>query len=62
MEWALILDVDESLEKEAMSCTLDLGLKNNKGSRPCMKRNGSSPICTQSYVPFMSYVLLESKA
>jgi len=27
-----------------------------------MKRNGSSPIWTPSYVPFMSYVLLESKA
>jgi len=34
MEWALILDVDESLEKEAMSRPLDLGLKNEKGSWP----------------------------
>jgi len=34
MEWALILDVDEGLEKEAMSHPLDLGLKNKKGSWP----------------------------
>ena len=32
MEWALILDVDESLEKEARSHPLDLGLKNKKDS------------------------------
>jgi len=32
MEWALILDVGESLEKEAMSRPLDLGLKNKKCS------------------------------
>ena len=34
MEWALILDVDEGLEKEVMSRPLDLGLKNKKGSWP----------------------------
>jgi len=34
MEWALLLDVDESLEKEAMSRPLDLGLRNKKGSWP----------------------------
>jgi len=32
MEWALILDVDESLEKEARSRPFDLGLKNKKDS------------------------------
>jgi len=30
MKWALILVVGESLEKEAMSRPLDLGLKNKK--------------------------------
>jgi len=32
MKWALILDVDECLEKEAMSRPLVLCLKNKKGS------------------------------
>jgi len=34
MEWALILTLRSSLEKEERSCPLDLGLKNKKDSYP----------------------------
>ena len=51
MEWALILALRSSLEKEARSRPLDLGLKNKKDSYPLNVMSNLSQTMKQKEPP-----------